>query len=208
MHSLTTELANIPISPEYRGLARSLMQRCKAAHSLHSERINALTGLIEQRNAKHPLRSIPADLVQCIVRSWRDATDPFRLAFSTSITRSKGSVVECRIANQGLIHPQWEENSEPNLILAFVGLTISKASAQITVRAQHAFSAHSLMRFYERSGLKQDADAISAMASVLVFDPTDVRLGDEVALQGWRGVVKQRATPQGYLKLWCARTWL
>jgi hypothetical protein len=169
--------------------------------------VNGLVALIEQRVARHPARSIPTELLAGIVRHWKDAGDPFRLSFVPNVTRGKGVICEGRIGYQGLIHPGWED-IEPNLVIAFVALTITKASAQVTVKVQHAFSFHSLARFYERTGMRGDADVIAAMASALIFDPSECCPGDEVRIGNWRGVIKQRTTPQGDIQMWCARTWI
>jgi hypothetical protein len=131
------------------------------------------------------------------------AADPF----VPSVTRGKGAICEARIAYEGLIHPSWEE-VEPNLVVAFVALSVTKPSAKVTVKVQHAFSFHSLARFYERSGARDDRDVIAAMASALVFDPAECRLGEEVPVGNWRGIVKQREKGSDTVQMWCARTWL
>jgi hypothetical protein len=166
-----------------------------------------LSDLIEQRAARHPARSIPADMINTIVRGWRDAGDQYRLSFVPSVIRGKGTICEARIGYLGLIHSAWED-IEPNLVILFVALTVTRTSARITTRVQHAFSQHSLARFYERSGKCRDADVIAAMTSALAFDPVGQRLGEEVPIGNWRGIIKQNSKDGDTVQMWCARTWI
>jgi hypothetical protein len=169
--------------------------------------VNSLVALIERRVARHPSRGIPGDLLAGIVRHWRDAGDQYRLSFVPNITRGKGVICEGRIGYQGLIHPGWEE-VEPNLVIAFIALTVTRSTARLTTRVQHSFSFHSLARFYERTGTRSDSHAIMAMTDALVFDPGERCLGDEVRVGNWRGIVKQNSTVDGEVQMWCARTWI
>jgi hypothetical protein len=47
-----------------------------------------------------------------------------------------------------------------------------------------------------------------AMTDALVFDPAECRLGDEVRVGNWRGIIKQNSTVDGEVQMWCARTWI
>jgi hypothetical protein len=47
-----------------------------------------------------------------------------------------------------------------------------------------------------------------AMTDALVFDPAECRLGDEVRVGNWRGIIKQHAITAGEIQVWCARTWI
>jgi hypothetical protein len=142
-----------------------------------------------------------------IVRRWRDAGDQYRLSFVPNVTRGKGVICEGRIGYQGLVHSSWEE-VEPNLVIAFIALSVTKASARVTTRVQHSFSFHSLARFYERTGTRSDSHVVMAMTDALVFDPAECRLGDEVRVGNWRGIIKQNSTADGLVQMWCARTWI
>ena len=195
------------VSAQYRGLARAYIMRARSAHYIHNAMIQSFASLIERRHAKHPDRGIPASLMGIIGRRWEGDSDEFRLVFMNKVRNIKGIICEGRIGYHGLVHPGWEE-TEPNLIIAFVALTVSRAEAQFTTRVEHAFSLHSLARFYERSGKFQDADVKLAMASALAFNPAECSLGDDVPIGNWRGVIKQRTTNQGVIQMWCARTWI
>jgi hypothetical protein len=69
-------------------------------------------------------------------------------------------------------------------------------------------SLHSLARFYERSGQREDAEVISAMTSALQIEPGDHQPGEEVQAGQWRGLIKWRAVADGCMAMWCARTWI
>jgi hypothetical protein len=87
-----------------------------------------------------------------------------------NVTRGKGAIVcEGRIGDKGLIHPGWEE-VEPNLVVALLALTVTRASAQVSRPTAWRAS----MSGVERARMPR------AMASVMVFDAADCRLGDEV----------------------------
>jgi len=130
------------------------------------------------------------------------------LSFVPNITRGRGVICEGRIGYQGLVHQDWEE-IEPNLVIAFIALSVTRATTQVTTRVQHAFSFHSLARFYERTGARSDAHVVMAMTSALAFDPPgDACLGDEVRVGNWRGIIKQNSTSDGEVRMWCARTWI
>jgi hypothetical protein len=79
-------------------------------------------------------------------------------------------------------------------VIAFVALTITRASARVTTRIQHSFSFHSLARFDERTGTRSDSHVITAMTDALVLDHADCYLGDEVRVGNWRGIIKQNST--------------
>jgi hypothetical protein len=55
--------------------------------------------------------------------------------------RDKGIICEGRSGYRGLIHPGWEE-VEPNLVIAFIALSVTRASARVTTKVQHTFSFH------------------------------------------------------------------
>jgi hypothetical protein len=91
---------------------------------------------------------------------------------------------------------------------AFIALTVTRALARATTRVQHSFSFHSIARFYEHAGTHSDSHMIMAMTDALVFDPAECRLGDEVRVGNWRGIIKQNSTADGQVQMWCARTWI
>jgi hypothetical protein len=72
----------------------------------------------------------------------------------------------------------------------------------------HLFSWHALGRWYERSGLSDDANLIYAMASALQIDPAEHELGADLSVAGWRGSIVQREKNGHSLKLWASRTWI
>jgi hypothetical protein len=41
---------------------------------------------------------------------------------------------------------------------------------------------------------RNDGDVIAAMTFALAFEPSDQRLGDEVPIGNWRGIIKQDST--------------
>ena len=150
--TLERPVAKPAVGAQYRGLARSYINKAKSAHYAHNERIDGYVSLIKGRKNKHPMRGLPASLIEDIARCWRAAEDDFCLVFMNKVRNTKGTICEGRIGYHGLIHPDWE-TTEPNVVIAFVALSITRLEAQFTTRVEHTFSLHSLARFYERSGL-------------------------------------------------------
>jgi hypothetical protein len=196
-----------PVSAEYRGLARAFINRAKSAHYNHNDFINGLTAEIEQRHERHPERSLPADMLASISRRWRAEGDPYRLSFVSNIKNNKGTICEARIGYHGLIHSSWAE-TEPNAIVVFAALSVTRSKAQISAKVGHTFSAHSIARFYERSRCREDRDVIRAMVTALAIEPKDHCVGADVSAGSWRGIIKSRRVGEDRMLVWCARTWI
>jgi hypothetical protein len=47
-----------------------------------------------------------------------------------------------------------------------------------------------------------------AMTDALVFYPAECRLGDEVRVGNWGGIIKQNTVGDDTVQMWCARTWI
>ena len=203
-----------PVPAEFRGMARTFVNRARKAHSLHNRLLNRFAAEIAARCKKYPGRSIPADMLAGIAQRWRAAEDEFRLSFVANLKNTKGVLTEARIGFHNMIRDAWgvdehgEIIKEPNLLLVFVSLTVTKAEAQLTVKADHAFSFHSLARFYERSGRVEDHEVISEMVKALVIEPKDHEVGDNVICGPWRGNILRRSVGNDdWVQLWNARTW-
>ena len=216
LNSLDRNQISAPVPAEYRGMARTLITRARKAHSLHNRLVNRFAAEIRARCRKHPGRSIPADMLSGIAQRWRAAEDEFRLSFVANLKNTKGVLCEGRIGFHNMIRDAWgtDENGaeikEPNLLIVFASLTVTKSEAQLTVKADHSFSFHSLARFYERSGCVEDHEVIEAMTKALTIDPKDHKVGDDVVVSnsGWRGTILRRSVGDNdWVQLWNARTW-
>jgi len=144
-------------------------------------------------------------MLKGIEAKWKNAADPFRLAWVPDIKRSKGIICEGRINYNGLTHYSWEK-TEPNVVISFVALTVTKYRVQVTHRVEHTFSMHSLARFYERSGFRDDADLIGAITLALNVEPKQHELGEDVSVGNWRGLIKRAPVGDDHILVWCART--
>lgn len=95
-------------------------------------------------------------------------------------------------------------------MIAFRALCITRKLMQTTVRVEHAFSLHSLGRWYQRSGLRNDRDMLTTMAMALVVAPGDHAIGTDLPVTTdrghWRGTVKYCERAGNQAPLWCART--
>lgn len=176
------------------------------AHETHNDLVNGFAALINERHERHPGRSIPAGLLASISHHWRAAADGFRLNFVSNLRNTKGVICEIRVGYHGLIHKDWE-TAEPNIVIVFVALNVTRASAQITARVEHCFSLHALSRFYERSGCVEDCEVIGAMTKALVIDPKEYESGSDVSCDSWRGTIMHRTVGEDQIRLWSARTW-
>lgn len=196
-----------PIPAEFRGLGRVFLAKVKQAHVAHNGLLNGFTSLITTRVDRYPERSIPADLLADIARQWDRNGDAYRIGFANNLKKCKGVISECRLGYQGLIHPTWEE-AEPNAVIVFVSLNVTKGSAQIVVKVNHAFSLHSIARFYERSGYRADRDLYLDMVGALGIEPDRFPIGANIPLGNWRGDIHCRTLGEARMNMWCARTWI
>ena len=111
------------------------------------------------------------------------------------------------VGYHGLIHSSWQD-TEPNAIMCFVSVCVTRAQAQVAVRVEHAFPAHSIARSYERTGCRSDAEVIGAMIKALTVEPKNHQIGEDVPVGSWRGTIKSRDVGEDQLLVWCARTWI
>jgi hypothetical protein len=95
----------------------------------------------------------------------------------------------------------------------FAALSVTRGRAQVSTRVEHTFSLHAIGRWYQRSGLRDDADLLAALTAALAIVPADHFTGADLpvaTLHGhWRGRIKQRTHADGNITArWCARTWV
>lgn len=96
--------AQAKLPAEFRGMGRAFMARCEAAQLDNAALVNALTDALCARHQRYPARGIPAAMMTDVERRWRGAGDAFRLGFEATIVRSKGTICECRVVSQRLVH--------------------------------------------------------------------------------------------------------
>jgi hypothetical protein len=159
----------VPITAEARGLARALHNRVIASDLAYDKARQLIFKPLYERLRRKP--TVRSEMALEILRAFRAIDTPFRLGDVYTEPRSKGHLflgdilITAAVAQGGWSDASYWEN---NICISLVNLTAGSGDLRMTNDIIITVSMHAIARWYQRTGLRDDARLITDLEALFV----------------------------------------